>query len=103
MDEMYTQNGPEMTPKKTPGMAIASLVLGIVSIVTGCCIYYLSIPCAILAIVFGVIVLRKNEGGRGMCIAGIICGAVGILLSILLIIFAGILIASVPELQYYLD
>ncbi len=60
------------------GMATASLVLGIVGLPTFCTII---VP--LLAVIFGVIALRQPEGaGKGMAIAGISCGSVGLLLSL---------------------
>jgi hypothetical protein len=56
----------------TNGMAIASMVLGILWI------YWLG---SILALIFGYIALRqikqRNEGGRGMAIAGTVLGWIG--------------------------
>jgi len=71
------------------GRAIASLVLGIVSIPT-CFLYgIVSLICGILAVVFGVSVKKAIQRGetpesaRGLAKAGRICGWVGILLSLL--------------------
>lgn len=55
------------------GFAIASMVCGIVSIVT-CCCEYIAIPLSIVAIVLGIISIKKQESGKGMAIAGIACG-----------------------------
>ena len=63
------------------GFAVASLVLGIIGIPTGCIV----IP-AVLAIIFGIIGYNQinaaggEGGGKGMAIAGIVCGAVGCLI-----------------------
>ena len=62
------------------GFCVASLVLGIIGIPGGCAV----IP-AVLAIIFGIIGYNQvtkagsEGGGKGMAIAGMICGAVGIL------------------------
>ena len=72
-------------PKNSP-MAIASLVLGIISILL------IGIILGPLAIIFGAIAINKiNENphefqGHCMAKAGIICGIVGIVLSIIIII-----------------
>ena len=74
------QTGP-----KTNGLAIASLVLGIAQIFT--CIIG-----GILALVFGYISRRQidesggTQGGRGMAIAGIILGWIGIGLGVAYIV-----------------
>ena len=65
--------------KDKKGFSIAALVLGIVAIVL-CCVWYISIPCGILAIVFGTIGLRSSK--RGMSISGIVTGIIGIIISI---------------------
>ena len=75
---------------QSSGMAIASMILGILSIplLTAYCA---GVPGAILAIVFGHIArgkFRRNEaGGGGMALAGVICGYVTIGLVIALVIF----------------
>lgn len=69
--------------KDKKGFSIAALVLGIVAIVL-CCVWYISIPCGILAIVFGTIGLRSSK--RGMSISGIVTGIIGMIISIFIIL-----------------
>ncbi len=66
------------------GYCIAALVLGIIALIFSC-IFYLSLPCAILAIVFGIIGIKSKE--KGMAVAGLITGAISLLISISIIIF----------------
>jgi hypothetical protein len=70
----------------TSGAAIASMVLGIVSLVF--CMGWLIIPCAILAIILGGTargaVRRGEASGGGMALAGIICGAISLCIILLL-------------------
>lgn len=73
---MEQQNGGK-------GLSIASMVLGIVSVVL-CCLWYVSLPCAILAIIFGVI--GKKRDGRGMAIAGLVLGIIAIALYVLAVV-----------------
>lgn len=64
------------------GFAIGSLVCGCLSILCccgGCCMFVLSAA----AIVLGIMCIMKNLDGRGLAIAGIITGAVGLLLQII--------------------
>lgn len=70
--------------KDKKGLAIASMVLGIIALVLFC-IWCISIPCAILSLVFGILSLKSSK--RGMAIAGISTGAVGFVLMILLYVF----------------
>jgi hypothetical protein len=66
----YTPYAP---PQTTNGMAIASMVLGIVWV------YWIG---SILAIIFGFVALNqikeRNQKGRGMAIAGLILGFIGV-------------------------
>lgn len=74
-----TANQPQKDKK---GFSIAALVLGVVAIVLSC-VWYISITCAILAIVFGTIGLRSSK--RGMSISGIVTGIIGMIISIFII------------------
>jgi hypothetical protein len=77
--------GPMQPAAKPAGMAIASMVLGIISAVTFCA-WYVSIPCGIVAIVLGMVakgkVARGEGGGSGMATAGLILGVIGVVLAI---------------------
>ena len=65
------------------GFSITALVMGIVSLI-GFCVGYVSIPCAILGIIFGF--LGKNKGGKGMAIAGLVTSIITIALWIIVLI-----------------
>ncbi|XID92021.1 DUF4190 domain-containing protein [Paenibacillaceae bacterium WGS1546] len=68
---------PPYSPPKTNGKSIAALVLGILAIV----LPYIGFLVGIVAIIFASISLkeikRSGEQGRGMAIAGLVCGIVG--------------------------
>lgn len=66
-------------PEEKKGFAIASLVLGICSIVLMCCCCT-NVITAPISIVLGIISLATHRGGKGMSIAGIILSALSILL-----------------------
>lgn len=87
--QFYAQNDGYQEPPKTNGLAIASLVLGIVSIPMCCCTYF-GIICGVLGLIFGLLSKPKtgpNAGKlNGLAIAGIICGAIGLVLSVILLI-----------------
>ena len=88
--ETATENvAKEETKKDRKGLAIAAMVLGIVSLVLFC-IWYISLPCAILAIIFGIIAIKSSK--RGMAIAGISTGAFVAILMILLYVIVFVLI-----------
>ncbi len=73
---------------KTNTMALLSLIFGILGIITF--IVLIGYLFAILAIIFGILGLSQikssGESGSGMAIAGIICGAIPILILIFVII-----------------
>lgn len=75
-----------MAPAGHPsnGLAIASLVTGILALLTGFII--IGFALGIAAIILGAIGLRK-PGGKGMSIAGIVTGALGLLTSLVFGIF----------------
>ena len=78
---------------ESQGLAIASLVLGILAIITSV-VWFISIVLGVLAIIFGVVSVKKQ--GRKKAIAGIITGSVGVVLSLLIV---WIVQAALPSLQ----
>ena len=59
------------------------MVLGIIALVLFC-VFYISIPCAIVAIIFGILGLKSTE--KGMAIAGLVTGSIGLFISIAIIV-----------------
>ena len=106
-----TEDGPDHTPPPTPGgppplplppasplprpsqpqtdgLAVASLVLGIVGLVLTITIW-IGPVCDVLAIVFGAMARRRLPEGapsRGMATAGFILGIVGLALTVALVL-----------------
>lgn len=70
---------------ESKGLSIAAMVLGIVSLVM-LCVWYVSIPCAILAIIFSII--GRKKGGKGMATAGLVLGIIALAIDVLLVVFA---------------
>ncbi|MGW5423557.1 DUF4190 domain-containing protein [Streptomyces sp. NPDC003943] len=70
-------------PAPSNGMGTAAMVLGIIA-VAGFCLWGFGALLGILALIFGIIGLKKAGRGeatnRGMAIAGVVLGAVGILI-----------------------
>ncbi|MCM1101995.1 MAG: hypothetical protein NC079_07380 [Clostridium sp.] len=85
-NNMYMNSRPTTQPKQdTPGLSIAGLVLGIISVVFICC--------SLGGIVFGVIglilsILGNKENRTGVGTAGIVCSAVGLGFSSLLFLWS---------------
>lgn len=106
--EVYTNGTVDYSSGKGQGkgLGIASMICGIVSLIGCCGLWYIGIPCAIVAIILGIIQIVKNES-KGMAIAGIICGALGIVLSVLVflgsvaLLSSGILDETLNEMGYY--
>ena len=65
-------------------LARVSLILGIVALVLSC-VWHISSPCGILAIVFGAMTIKSAS--KNIAIAGIITGAIGMVLSIIIVLF----------------
>ena len=86
-DTNYTTNHITHTPthkNETKGFGIAAMILGILSLVF-CCFGKYTIVLAVLAIIFGIIGLKKP--GKGMAITGIVTGTLGCILAIVLVVF----------------
>jgi hypothetical protein len=70
-------------PPQTDGFAITSMVLGIIAVIT---CYFGAFP-GIIAVIFGHLSLSKMKrdpllGGKGMAVAGLVTGYIGIAVSI---------------------
>lgn len=86
--------------KTKHGFAVASLVLGIVSVVL-CCCTWVGIACGIVGLVLA-IVARKNGNTETICKAGLILSIIGLALSIILLIVS-IALAGSPEYQEFIN
>jgi hypothetical protein len=88
--------GPGGFPPQAPqthGLAIASMICGILAIFPGCCCGLFGMPLSIAAVVMGIVSMSQinasngQRAGKGMAIAGLACGGVAIALNILGLIF----------------
>lgn len=85
----------ELENKK--GLAIGSLVCGIIAVTICCCIGWLP---GVIAIILGIVSLVKKRGGKGMAIGGIVTGAIGFIIGLFLIISVAIpYFAIAPYIQ----
>lgn len=82
-----TQTAPQQ--QRTNGLAVASLVLGIVSILLAWIpvVGLLGTPMAIIGLVLGLLALRQ-PGGRGLAIGGLVCAGVSLLITALYVFSA---------------
>ena len=69
------------------GMAVASMVLGIIAFLGVCC-YPVSLLLAIIGLILGGVAIKKNTPGKGMAIAGLILSLISLSGAIILIILA---------------
>ncbi|MEV6261717.1 DUF4190 domain-containing protein [Streptomyces sp. NPDC051784] len=87
-------------PAPANGLGIAAMVLGIIAVV-GFCMWGLGIILGILALIFGIIGRGRAKRGEatngGMALAGIILGAVSIVIGA---VFLGFLIWAVANDEY---
>jgi pSer/pThr/pTyr-binding forkhead associated (FHA) protein len=61
------------------GLAIASMVLGILALLFVCCFAILSVVFAIISMIFAGVALNSGKRGRGMAIAGLVCSLVSVI------------------------
>ncbi|MBO0838756.1 MAG: hypothetical protein J2P28_25010, partial [Actinobacteria bacterium] len=69
----------------TQVMAIISLVLGIISLPLAVFFWPIGLPAAIGGLVLGI--LSRRSPGRGLAIGGIVTSAVGLGLSVIVVLF----------------
>ena len=94
----YAPMAPAVVPGK--GMGIAGMVLGIVALVLFC-FWYISMPCAIIAVILGGVAASKAKAAgmkNGAATAGIVCGCIAIGLVILGYIFLFAMLAEMGVL-----
>jgi hypothetical protein len=100
---MDPYNGSMPPQGGSKGKAIGSMVTGICSIIPGCCWIWLGLPLAIVALVLGFLSRKNDEDGKGMAIAGIVCGIVGLVVVIINIILLVVLKDSAESLAAWLQ
>lgn len=91
---VYQQPMMPQEPPKSVGLAVASMVMGILALLLSCCVPYLPILLALLAVVFGAVSLAKKMGGKGMAIAGLVCGIIGLIPAVILIVTGAALFSA---------
>jgi len=86
-----SQTPPQIQYVEAPprGLSIASLVIGLASIVLG---YTFAVP--IVGLVLGVMGLKREPAGRGMAIAGIAINGIILVFVVLSVILFAILIGA---------
>lgn len=95
----YTPQPNVNEPDPGHGLAIASLVLGIVSLLSCCCVY-LSVVAGVVGVVLAILSKNKSKENKfeGMAMAGLVCSIIGVVLSVGYIIF-GVAMMNSPAYQ----
>lgn len=104
-EDVAPQNNADNSEKGPQGYSIASLVCGILGLFC-CCCGWIGLIVSIAGVVLGVIALNKNCEGRGMAIAGIVCGGLGALVALIGVIVAaasGNLVEGLGDLDQISD
>lgn len=87
----------------TPGLAIASLILGIIAIVLSFIpiINNISFPLAIVGLILGIVALvqhsKKHTGGKGLAIAGVILAVLALIITIVVQVLATMALDEVAK------
>lgn len=86
------QSNVAANPSQTTSnvFGIVALVTGIISFISGW-LWFIAAPLGIAAVVFGILAITKKSG-KGMGVAGVILGALGIVGTILITLFMAALI-----------
>ena len=93
MGPMGPGGGMPPGPTGNNGLAVASMVCGILAIFPGCCCGLFGIPLSIVALVMGLVAMNQinqtqgMQSGKGMAIAGLVCGGVSIAMDIVSVAF----------------
>lgn len=97
-------SGEPTGPAKTSGVAIGSLVLGILALLSG--FFVIGGLFGIIGLILGIVALRQTKdpavGGKGLAIGGIVTSVIGILFAGLVLFGAAQLFGD-PQFQQILD
>ena len=82
------QNPYQAPPEGSVGMAVASMVLGIVGFLISCCFYPATIVLAVVGLILGAVAIKKGPAGKGMAVTGIVLSIISLAFAVLVIILA---------------
>ncbi|ADL52762.1 DUF4190 domain-containing protein [Clostridium cellulovorans] len=89
----FNQNGYQNESK---GLAIASMILGIVSVVTSC-LWFVAGPCGLIGLILGIVSKVKKQGGSGFSTAGIILSVIGLIICLVLLILGAAFLSAYSD------
>lgn len=77
------------------GFAIASMILGILSVIS-CCLWWVSVLFAVVGLILAIIAIVKKKDGKAFAIAGLVLAIVALIMTAL---FTAGVLASIPLLD----
>ncbi len=83
---------PGVNPGDRRGLAIASLVLGLVALL-GCCVPFVVFPAGAAALVMGVMSVKSSA--KGFAVAGIVLGVIALLLGAAYLVMSLIIMTNI--------
>ncbi|MCM1007441.1 MAG: DUF4190 domain-containing protein [Ruminococcus flavefaciens] len=86
---------PQQSNNPVSGCSITSMILGIVAILFSCCLYYISIPCAIIGVILAAVGIKSGKGGKGMGIAGLVLSVVSLVPSVIIIVSGAAILETI--------
>ena len=97
--------GQMIPPQQKPsvGLAVASMVCGIVSLVFSCCIPVVTYIVALVGLILGGVSLSQKKGGKGMAIAGLVCSIIALVPAVIVTIVGASTLASLGGLESYMS
>lgn len=98
----YTPQPNVNEPNPGHGLAIASLVLGIISIVSCCCVY-LSVVAGVVGVVLAILSKNKSKDNKfeGLAMAGLVCSIIGVVISVGYIVYLIVMMQSPDFMEFY--
>lgn len=93
---------PEPNPKPSDSLSVVSLIMGILSILFGCCCGYFSIIFSIVGLVCAIVYKNRYGSFNGMALAGLIMSCIGIVFFIVAIVLT-IFSAYLPYNEIFSD
>lgn len=94
MDQNQNANVPQEGSK---GLSVASMVLGIIGLVLFC-VPILNLVLGLLGLILGGASLVKKAAGKGMAIAGLVCGILATLWGVYYLICYGLVLGTLGSL-----
>ncbi|MCM1282426.1 MAG: zinc-ribbon domain-containing protein [Muribaculaceae bacterium] len=84
------------------GMAITSMVLGIIALLVCCCVkwWWLTVGLAVVSIVLGALALNRHTTGKDMAIAGIVCSGIALVLKLIVVLIGAAALSAMFTTMY---